>query len=224
MKYLDSIITKVTKVEEDSRGNIRINTADTFSYLDHRGMEYDTERDWLYLGFGDTDINLDDYVRIDTYYHLEADMEGDFMFDRKGVHEVVTKLNRPLASNEWADFAYFIASESTHMIGSYPDDGWYHECPYSNMDRAIAAFRCYQRIHEEGIYDWNQVKALRDVDCSYKEPDYGEQEIPEPDYDYEPEYTDNDYYESESDDTLTSSEEAELEESDKFFEKLGLLE
>ena len=135
-----------------------------------------------------------------------------------------------ISPNEWADFACFIANESTHNISSFPEDGTFTRCPYSTMDKAVEAFRVYQDIIRKGTYDWNSVEALRDVDCSdaghYYDCQPEEQENPEPDYDYEPEYTENDYYETESDqeNTLTSEEEAQLEESDKFFEKLGLLD
>ena len=224
MKLLDTIATVVTKLDCDSRGDYRINTADFFDYPKEGGQFYAMERDWMYLGFGDTDVNVGDAIRIDTYYHLPGDMQGDYTFPTKGVHEVVTKLNVPLSSSEWADFAQFLASMSTHNISSYPEDGYYHQCPYSTMNRAIGAFRCYQQTVKDGTYDWTLVKMLKDVDCSYQEPEIEEQENPEPDYGYEPEYQDNDYYETESDDTLTSDEEAQLEESDKFFEKLGLLD
>lgn len=188
MKLLETIATVVTKLDCDSRGEHRINTADFFNYPRELGQSYEMGRDWMYLGFGDTDINVGDAIKIDTYHHLPGDTQGDHTFATKGVHEVVTKLNTPLSSSEWADFARFIAGESTHSIGSYPEDGYYHQCPYSTMNRAIGAFRCFQQTIKDGTYDWTLIKMLRDVNCSCwpalnQEPEFEEQENPEPDCD-----------------------------------------
>lgn len=238
MKLLDSIVTTVERVEwSETHDCYRVVLKDPIQYIDDRGHDYvGAPVIHIYPQFFDKEVEAGDIIKVESYYHLEADMQDDFMFDTKGVHEVVHLVYRPsqyvapISPDEWSEFAHFIATESTHPISSYPEDGTFTRCPYSTMDRAIAAFRVYQGIVKNGTYDWSTLAAIRDIDCSdaghYYDCQPEEQENPEPDYDYEPEYTENDYYETESDqeNTLTSEEEAQLEESDKFFEKLGLLD
>ena len=242
MKLLDSITTVAERVEwSETHNGYRIVLKDPIQYIDDRGHDYvGAPAIHIYPEFFDKEVEAGDIIKVESYYHIEGETQGDFMFAEKGVHEVIrvvyhpSQYVAPISPDEWSDFAHFIANESTHPISSYPEDGTFTRCPYSTMDRAIAAFRVYQDIIKAGTYDWSQLAAIRDIDCSDSGHYYDdfdnmlEQENPEPDYDYEPESFE--YPEDgiaaleELKDELTAEEEAELEESDKFFEKLGLLD
>lgn len=73
-----------------------------------------------------------------------------------------------IKNSEWAEFAEFIARQSTHMVSSYLEDGTYTCCPFSTIERAYAAFSVWKTCHSQSevnkFYDVNYVKCNPDYD------------------------------------------------------------
>jgi hypothetical protein len=73
-----------------------------------------------------------------------------------------------IKNSEWAEFAEFIAAQSTWPISQYPDDGTYICCPFSTIERAYAAFSVWRACHSQSkvgeFYDVNYVKENPDYD------------------------------------------------------------
>ena len=72
-----------------------------------------------------------------------------------------------IKNSEWAEFAEFIARQSTHMVSSYLEDGTYTCCPFSTIERAYAAFSVWKTCHSQ-----SEVKKFYDVDYVKCSPDY----------------------------------------------------
>jgi hypothetical protein len=135
-----------------------------------------------------------------------------------------------IKQEEWADFAKFIAGQSTHQISQWLEDGTYTVCPFSTMERAYQAFLI---MKQTGSY--SEVRKFYDVDVESQNPQYPEWDDPSLDYDdnedydiddfateedFPPEETYRGLMDSEEDTDFTPEEIQGMEEADKLWRSI----
>ena len=95
MKHINDFTTTVAHIEYSATHHCnRVYLEDAIYAVDDKtGHDYEgAPIEYIYPQFGDIDLTVGDTIKIDIYYHLEGDIQGDWMFERKGIHYFITKL------------------------------------------------------------------------------------------------------------------------------------